>query len=71
MKQGGVIAFTVEKYDGGRWKLNPSRRYSHSIDYVRIVLAAAGFDVVNANEVALRQEAGADVVGWLIVVRKR
>jgi predicted TPR repeat methyltransferase len=71
MRPGGVVAFTVEKYDGDRWKLNSSRRFGHSIDYVKSVMAATGFDIAGASEVVLRQENAKDVAGWLLVVKKR
>src|SRR6185503_4835520 len=51
MRPSGIIAFTVEKLDTGRWKLNPSRRFAHSIEYVREVIKQTGFDVHSAKEV--------------------
>src|SRR6185436_2402871 len=71
MRPGGVIAFTVERLDGGKWKLHPSRRFAHSIEYIRDVMKRTGFDVLSAKEVTLRQEQNADVIGWLVVVKNR
>jgi predicted TPR repeat methyltransferase len=71
MRPGGVIAFTVERLDGGKWKLHPSRRFAHAIEYIREVMKRTGFDVLTEKAVTLRQERNADVIGWLVVVKAR
>ena len=70
MKQGGVLAFTVEKYDGDGYWLGTTRRFIHSLGYVRSVLKPAGFQELAAREEILRTEGGRDVTAWVLVLRK-
>ena len=51
----------------GGYRLEPHGRYSHSADYVRGVLAAAGFTAVRFAEETLRRERGAQVNGYVVV----
>ena len=71
LRVGGVVSFTVERFDGERWMLNLSRRFSHSIAYVRSIMAATGFEILTEQEVSIRQENRADVAAWLVVGKKR
>ena len=70
LKPGGVIAFTVEKHEGEGYVLQPTRRYAHSIDYVRSVATSIGWTEVSAHERVLRMEQRQDVHGWVIVLRR-
>ncbi len=64
---GGLLAVSTELGQDG-WTLLPSARYAHGDDYVRA--AAAGFQIVERQEIPLRRE-GADVtVGCLYVLEK-
>ena len=68
---GGSFAFTLEKYEGERdYVLDRTRRYAHSIRYVRSLLSDSGWQEVSAREDVLRTEAGKDVAGWVIVLRR-
>ena len=70
MKQGGLLAFTVEKHGEDGYTLGATRRFAHSINYVRSLLEPAGFTEVTSREEPLRTEGGRDVQGWVVVLRK-
>jgi predicted TPR repeat methyltransferase len=74
MRGGGLLAFTLEKHDGGEggagYVLNKTRRYAHAIGYVRSLLSPTGWAEVSATEAALRSEGGKDVAGWVVVLRR-
>ncbi|HEV7607917.1 MAG TPA: tetratricopeptide repeat protein [Steroidobacteraceae bacterium] len=73
LKPGGVLAFTLEAETVGspeKFRLHKSGRYSHSADYARECLEAAGFKVLLIEGGVLRQEAGADVLGHVVLARK-
>jgi predicted TPR repeat methyltransferase len=75
---GGLIAFTLEKHDGGNagggggkgYVLNKTRRYAHTIGYVRSLLSPTGWTEVSATEGVLRSEGQKDVAGWVVVLRR-
>mgnify|MGYP003432205550 CR=1 FL=1 len=50
--------------------LQTNGRYAHSAAHARAAAASAGFALQTLDAVVLRQEAGADVPGWLAVLRK-
>jgi predicted TPR repeat methyltransferase len=73
MRGGGMIAFTLEKHEGGTgepYVLNKTRRYAHSIGYVRSLLSLTGLKEISATEGILRSEGGKDVAGWVVVLRR-
>jgi predicted TPR repeat methyltransferase len=73
LRPGGALVFTVEHArqeetpDG--YRINPHGRYSHTSDYLRRVLAKAGFEDPSLRAVHLRKEAGLWVEGWLASAR--
>ena len=72
LKTGGVLAFTVEAEPIGsseKFRLHQSGRYSHSSDYVRECLEAAGFAVLLIEGVVLRKEGGLDVLGYVVLAK--
>jgi len=71
LRSRGRLAFTVEKYDGGSgYVLHPTRRYAHSIEYVRSLLSDVKMAEVSAREVVLRKQSRRDVIGWVVVLRR-
>ena len=54
---GGLFVFSVEALDGSDFRLNPSRRYSHSADYIARLAAEAEFSIVSQASGILRKEA--------------
>jgi predicted TPR repeat methyltransferase len=72
LKPGGVLAYTLEAEPVGStdpFRLHESGRYSHTADYARECLEAAGFAVLLIEGGVLRQEGGADVLGHVIVAK--
>ncbi|TAN56950.1 MAG: tetratricopeptide repeat protein [Magnetospirillum sp.] len=71
LRPGGVFAFTVERAeDCSSYVLGAKNRYAHAPDYVRNRAEAAGFGVALLESAVTRQEAGADVPGLVVVLRK-
>jgi len=72
LKPGGVLAFTVEAEPVGsaeKFRLHQSGRYSHSSDYVREYLEAAGFAVLLIEGAVLRKEGGLDMLGHVVLAK--
>jgi predicted TPR repeat methyltransferase len=73
LKPGGILAFTLEAEPAAsveKFRLNQHGRYSHSADYVRACLAAAGLVLVQLEAGVLRKEMGADVQGHVVLARR-
>jgi predicted TPR repeat methyltransferase len=70
LREGGIIAFTLEKHDGEGYVLNPTRRYAHSIGYVRSILPEVKLAEVTAYEEVLRMQSRKGVAGWVILLRR-
>ena len=71
LRPGGVFAFTVERAeDCTSYILGSKNRYAHAPDHVREQALAAGFAVALAEPAVTRQEAGVDVPGLVVVLRK-
>ena len=74
LKQDGIFAFTVEALiEGESYRLNESKRYSHSEIYCRKLAEEFGFEVEFLNLEFLRLESTAPdgkINGFYIVLRK-
>jgi predicted TPR repeat methyltransferase/thioredoxin-like negative regulator of GroEL len=79
LEPGGWFVFSVEKilpdHDGvvpgnGNWALQRQGRYVHAEHYVYDAVCAAGFRVRRIDRPVVRQEAGADVPGLLLVAER-
>lgn len=71
LRPGGHFAFTVERADDSpSYQLGPKNRYAHAPGYVEMHAAAAGFSVRVMEQAATRQDAGEDVPGLVVVLRK-
>ncbi|TWU32635.1 tetratricopeptide repeat protein [Novipirellula artificiosorum] len=72
LKTDGRLLFSLESHPaaGEPFRLNPNGRYSHSPGHVLKLLQASGYELEASNEVILRQEAHAPVLGLLILVRR-
>ncbi len=79
LRPDGLFAFSVEaaeesphgntSVDG--YHLNPSRRFSHTLGYVRQLAAQHGLAEVSAELATLRTQAGSDVLGWIVVLTRK
>jgi predicted TPR repeat methyltransferase len=70
LRPDGLLAFSVETHADSGWLLRPTRRYAHAEAYIREAAAGAGFRCVSLAQAALRKEAGAEVPGLVVVLRK-
>ena len=71
LRPGGLFAFTVERHDGeAPYVLNATRRFAHSIGYVRSALTEAELHEVSARAEVVRTEAQMDVAAWVVVARR-
>ncbi|MET0406721.1 MAG: methyltransferase domain-containing protein, partial [Cystobacter sp.] len=64
----GLFAFTVEKSPTPGYRLQPSARYAHHLEYVRRCAHGAGLRPVLEREDTLRRQAGQPVTGHLVVL---
>ncbi len=70
LRPGGLFAFSVEACDRPDvdFELGPSRRYRHTLAYLKRLAAGHGFSLVSSQGAVLRQESEQAVEGWLIVM---
>jgi predicted TPR repeat methyltransferase len=69
LRPGGVFAFSVEAEADAGLTLRPSGRYAHGEAYLRMLAGRHGFEVRELSRHAVRQDRGADVEGYLVVLR--
>ena len=67
LRPGGLLAFSVELSKETGWKLTPSRRYVHGEGYVLETLTKSGLTIKSIQTQILRQDAGKDVAGLIVV----
>lgn len=69
LRPGGPLVFTVESLadeTSAEARIHPSGRYAHGRAHVQAALSAAGFQLRALTAVALRQECGQPVHGWVV-----
>ena len=71
LSETGVLAFTVQRYDGESYKLSKEHRFSHSYGYITAISEEAGFTIVASSDTYYRQEKGVDVPGLVFVMRPK
>jgi predicted TPR repeat methyltransferase len=74
LREGGLLVCTLEallEEGADDYRLHVHGRYAHRENYARRVLAQAGFTVLQISREALRRECLQDVVGHLVVARRR
>ena len=69
LRPGGWFCFSVEALDGEDFRLLPSNRYAHGLVYLERLAARHGFEVIEAERGAIRNENGAEIAGHLLVLR--
>jgi predicted TPR repeat methyltransferase len=67
LTQDGLFAFSVEALDGEGYALRDSRRYAHSEDYVRELLATHGFKLQSLTRETIRMDRNAPIEGLIVV----
>ena len=70
LRPGGQFAFSVEACEGDGFVLRPSRRYAHSLEYLRTLASKHGFVERAIVPVAVRQEEGRDLPGLIAVFER-
>ena len=78
LRPGGLFAFSVEAAEAlpngenlnHGFLLTSTRRYVHTLTYIRRLLAQFGFSELYAQIATLRIQAGVDVQGWIVVCRQ-
>jgi predicted TPR repeat methyltransferase len=66
----GLFAFSVEEHHGAGYALLPTRRYAHSVEYLKSEAARVGLDVVEVRDAIPRIENGRDVRGLIVILRR-
>jgi predicted TPR repeat methyltransferase len=67
LRPGGQFAFSVEALEGNGFALLPSRRYAHSLGYLRALAAKHGVVEKVIHPVSIRQEEGQDLPGFIAI----
>jgi predicted TPR repeat methyltransferase len=70
LRPDGLFAFTVQAHAGEGYALGEEARYSHGEPYLRGVAAELGFAVPFLEAASTRQDRGADVPGFVVVLRR-
>lgn len=72
VRPGGYVIFTVEALDDGDQlhRLAPSGRYAHSRAHVTSAAQNANLQIGSIEPVALRNESGVPVNGWLVTLKR-
>ncbi len=70
LKEGGLFAFSVEESEQEDIVLRASRRFAHSPAYLQRTADAHGFVIDEMAREVIRQDNGADVYGYLVVMHR-
>lgn len=71
LEPGGLFAFSVEALpEGGDYRLQPSGRYAHSLDYLRRLAAGAGLKERATRAVQIRRETDGFASGHLLLLER-
>ena len=69
LRPNGLFAFAVESHSGSGYILQPTRRYAHSIDYIKDLAAQTGLSEIARTSGLLRTEFGVNIDGHAFVLR--
>jgi predicted TPR repeat methyltransferase len=70
LRPGGLLVFSVEVDESAQtYILRQTRRYAHSLNYIRSLAQANALIEVSIRREVLRTEQGKDVEGWIVVLR--
>jgi len=56
LSPGGLFAFSIELLETGSYRLQPSGRYAHAVDYLRSLAAAAELEALALHEVRILRQ---------------
>jgi len=71
LRPEGLFAFSLEASQEADLVLRPSRRYAHSLAYIRRLAAGNRFEVSSIDKSVIRQEGGLDVDGFLVLLTRQ
>ncbi len=71
LEKGGWFIFTVEQLSDGEFGLQPTGRYAHSENYVRILADKFDFDINKIQEIIPRQDGDQTINGYLVSLQKK
>jgi len=71
LRPGGLFGFSVEALERGEYALRGSGRYAHAASYLRAQAQAHGLTVESLAEQTLRQDAGENVAGYIVVLSQK
>lgn len=76
LEPGGLFFFSSETLpdevlSGRDFMVGPHQRFAHAELYVRKVLADAGFEVIEVQDITVRLEDGKPIAGHLVAAKKR
>lgn len=69
VRPGSLFAFSFEASEQQDLVLRPTRRYAHSVAYIRRLAGAHRFEVLSLEPSVIREEGGQDMDGFLAVLR--
>ena len=70
LREGGLLAFSLERHDGAGFVLNSKVRFAHSLAYIRELSRTHGFSELLVREIVVRKSGPHDVPGWIVVLQK-
>ncbi|HUO07214.1 MAG TPA: tetratricopeptide repeat protein [Phycisphaerae bacterium] len=71
LRSEGLFASSIENSDGQDVLLRPTRRFAHSIAYLRRLAEANGLIERSAREVIIRKDGAKKIPGWVVILQKR
>jgi predicted TPR repeat methyltransferase len=71
LRPNGRFVFAVESHSGTGYALQPTRRYAHSVDYIRTLAVQTGLCEIAMTSGLLRTEFGVNIDGYSFVLRNR
>jgi len=71
LKEGGLLAVSVERGEHGPYRLTDSGRYAHHKDHLAEAAACMDFRQLRVEEGFLRTEYGKEVIGLFAVMQKK
>lgn len=69
LRAQGLFGFSVEGIAEGDFVLRSTLRYAHSLDYLRGLAQQHGFKIETMMPHVIRRDAGADIDGYLMIMR--
>ena len=70
LSPGGLFGFSVEGLPEGRWRLQPTGRYAHALDYLRAMARDTGLAWRSAGAARIRRERQAYIEGFVVLLEK-